>query len=1072
MLTLFSLGNSGWFGPIVCIVVIAVVFITMYWMTRPPMKEVDEEDVVESFTGGTGTTVTHSQDLETELSADAKNNNLTTQDSIVETKEQYQSCVIPEHLWAMKQELLQALPIDLYVDDPNNTVVSSDQNHAKFGLNFILSKDIECVNQGTCKLRAYVFFTYELSRQLHADIRSMTFPIDTSSKKQNVFVPIDCNVINRKRAASARIIRLLIEFEDPSSESNCAIGIEKVTVVTYGAEEGNTNEATTHKETAVEALGTQIRSGVLQVDPITLVPNNNTSLQRRYDLPRTHAILGNVIYDGYRTLYPKNSTKTYRMRLRFNKNIIGKKMYFLQLDRAQLQTNGDDINNLIPGNLKDIPRLSEFSSTNTDVNSHSNPVVNTIINSGVTGAAAGANNLSEGVGEADTDTITHNTFRQENVTTLYIDDVQPGKEYEFTFACADSRVTKSDLETLIYLPSPDEITYIELIPMNSPFNLENKPLVLTPTRENNNFYQIDSLKLDKYTEDNICTDYIVDANASIVRFNQDPFYKVQKPSLCAESKTFDKPITVNDGWMYTGTLRLPLVHPLTDENKLLQMKIKTTARAIFDFTISRIGAYLHLNGQPVTMCKMKLTANVVKFSIYIYKNMYGISINNQQPITTGTSPKLYSLYYSAGRALAKDEMDTSRHLASYPKIKEIFVKVDKETMIRSRFISAIKYVPRPTDLLILTPEECEVRLPHMAYIWQHKPDNSNAVQPQPDLTSVVTDSISWQAELESSVIINNIAETEKNVVSGEPDDILNEVYPDEKPYAKPDAKPDRECHLVKMSVGSEPLVTVFLSSTSDLYARQYEVQVRFDGCQTGPFDTRARTYALCDHTLFSRPSISAGRRIEHMRRIIIKCTLHKRRLRVCLFVKDETEAPVLIKSFTHEVSLNVDLKGKIDTFAHFKIDESKVSSFVCADRATSTLCNPYGIEEDKKKPACKINSRSGTYVDPHYKLTDFPTTASKEYVINNKYSNYKCSNTSHSIYASRDDCITEAKNKYPLGYVTHVSGITNNASGCNANCLMSDKSCKLVDKKDDQSDHTVYPFNIVDEVDYVAEKLR
>ena len=267
-------------------------------------------------------------------------------------------------------------------------------------------------------------------------------------------------------------------------------------------------------------------------------------------------------------------------------------------------------------------------------------------------------------------------------------------------------------------------------------------------------------------------------------------------------------------------------------------------------------------------------------------------------------------------------------------------------------------------------------------------------------------------------------------------------------------------------------MTVFLSSTSDLYARQYEVQVRFDGCQTGPFDTRARTYALCDHTLFSRPSISAGRRIEHMRRIIIKCTLHKRRLRVCLFVKDETEAPVLIKSFTHEVSLNVDLKDKIDSFARFEIDESKVSSFVCADRATSTLCNPYGIEEDKKKPACKINSRSGTYVDPHYKLTDFPTTASKEYVINNKYSNYKCSNTSHSIYASRrEDCITEAKNKYPLGYVTHVSGNTN-ASGCNANCLMSDKSCKLVDKKDDQSVHTVYPFNIVDEVDYVAEMLR
>lgn len=1079
---MLSIGNSGWFGPIVCIVVIAVVFITMWWLTRTTMKKVDEEDVVESFTG-TAASVTHGEKIPTPADIDMASMGLNTSNSLINTKNNYKQCTIPEKIRSLKKEILDALPGGmLTVDDNNNNIVKQD-NYAKFGLNFILSKDNLSKDStqisSECKLRAYVFFTYELSGQLYADIRSITFSVDANTDGR-VFVPIDCNVIDRKRAASARIIRLLIEFEedeDSQSSSNSPIGIEKVTVVTFGAED-NTNVEQTYKQTAIVPQGKRIRYGVLQVDPVMLVSNNHYT--STYHLPRAQALLGNVIYGGYRTPYPMNSTKTYRMRLRFNKTQKNNiHMYVIQLDPVQFE-NKDDILPLI----QNASRLSKVSDSNaTDINVSGFDESQLITADAST--TGGSSNQQATNNDIDND-IEQKPLRRENVTkVLFLENVKSEKEYECTFACADTRMTQGHSKTRIYLLdgsskiiSDTQISRLEIVPMNAEVDSENKSRKIENENTTGNFFQFNNSKLDEHTEGRLCTDYIVDGDASIYRFNQDPLHKPNKTfSLCTNPKKFDVPITVNDGWMYTGTLRLPLVHPLADENRLLHMKIQTTARATFDFTISRIGAYLHLNGQPVTMCKMKLTANVVKFSIYIYKNTFGISINNQQPITTGTSPKLHSLYYSAGRALTKDEMDTSRHLASYPKIKDILVKVDKETMIRSRFISAIDCEPRSIDLLKLTPDECETRLTRTPYVWSKSVNTESAVPV--DLSKDVTDSISWQAELKGSDINEDIAEKENEVTSGEPGDVLNKVYPDagETPIdtKTETAIPDRECHLVKMFVGPkpEPLVTVFLSSMSELYARQYEIQVRFDGCQSGPFDKRAPTYAFGDQTLFHIPSTSAGKIKEETRRVIIKCTLHKRRLRVCLFIKHGEEAPILMKSFSHEISF--DLQSNINDFPKLYFDKKKVSSIVCADRATSTLCNPYSLEEDKKKPTCKINPIGGTPGNPNYRLTDFPITASVEHAMKNKYTNYACSQTSQFSTTTDDDeeCLKEAKKKFPQGYVTHVPGGSNTQNSCDTNCMMGDGSCKLVDMEGEQDSYTTYSFyNNADVVEQVAQSLR
>lgn len=1050
----------------------------MWWITRPTSKEVDEEDAVESF--NTAVTTYHGDNPPTTMDLDKDKKGLDISDSYINIGKKYKKCIIPEKIRYLKKDIFDSLSKGmLTVDDYRNNVNIDKNNYAKFGLNFMLSSDTlskeTTQQQSECNLRAYIFFTYELSGQLYADIRSMTFKVDPS--KDRVFVPIDCHVIDRKRAASARIIRLLIEFEDPSSDSNSDIGIEKVAVVAFGAED-NTNEAETYKQTAIVPEGKRILYGVLQVDPVMLVSNKNVT-KSKYHLPHAQAILGNVVYDGYRTPYPTNSTKTYRIRFRFNGASDDLSLYFFQIDLQQYQENvGEslDVKNLKANDFTNVPELMAESDSSV-----------------VDGLAAEADDSEvlsfETIKEAqepnavdpDEDTVEHQTFRKENVTKIHLGNVEPERIYECTFACADPRVTISQQSKTCICLSDDniDIVHLEIVPMNSHDDTEMKPrLVLNQDRDTNQtkFIQFDTLKLDELidgTEEDRkvrqCTDYIVDSDASILRLNQDPLHKAGSGlPLC--TKELNPPITVNDGWMYTGTLRLPLVHSLADENRLLHMKIATNTKATFDFTISRIGAYLHLNGQPVAVCKMKLTANVVKFSIYIYKNLYGISINNQQPITNGTSRKLYALYYSAGRALTKDEMATSRHLASYPKIKSIRVKVDKESMLRSRFISAIGYEPRPVDFLHLTPEDCETRLTRMPFAW------SKSVNPGRDkqvtLTNDVTDSISLQVELKSSDITEAIVNKAKTVSSRLPEDILNAVYPDSE------STTDRECHLVKMTAGNseKALVTLYLYSMSDLYARQYEIRVRFDGCQSGPFDKQAPHYALGNQMLFQIPSTSAGKIGDEERRIIIKCTLHKRRVRVCLFVKHKNEAPILMKSFAHEVSLNFDLPSNINAFPKLTFDTSKVTSIVCADRATSTLCNPYSLEEDKKnEPACKINPMTGTRMsDPNYRITDFPAFTPLEYAKNNKYSDYKCSQTTRSSnQPGLSKCLEEAKKTFPQGHVTYVTGSNTGESECNANCIMGDGSCKLVDMKNGENDYTVYSFyNNFDVVEQIAETIR
>ena len=276
------------------------------------------------------------------------------------------------------------------------------------------------------------------------------------------------------------------------------------------------------------------------------------------------------------------------------------------------------------------------------------------------------------------------------------------------------------------------------------------------------------------------------------------------------------------------------------------------------------------------------------------------------------------------------------------------------------------------------------------------------------------------------------------------------------------------------------LVTVFLASTSDQFARQFEVQVRFDGCQTGPFRKRAPTYKLCDQTLFNAPATSIGR--KNAPRVLLKCTLHRRRVRLCMFVKFGDQAPKLVESFVHEVSPDFDLPSKVATFPFIGVDRTKVARFTLVDRATSTRCNPYVTKPDTKsnQSACALDPMSGTTMgNPNTGITDFPCTTTIDDALNNRYDSRKCAQYSLASEVSANNgvstleaCVRKGQEAFPDGSVTYVKGGRKNSTGCTNNCFYGDGPCELQYTGDGEVEHTAFTFhNNCDVVEQVAYRL-
>ena len=205
----------------------------------------------------------------------------------------------------------------------------------------------------------------------------------------------------------------------------------------------------------------------------------------------------------------------------------------------------------------------------------------------------------------------------------------------------------------------------------------------------------------------------------------------------------------------------------------------------------------------------------------------------------------------------------------------IALKVDPQAKTRSRFVSAIAYAPAKSDIARIRPDENDVRMPRPVCVWVYDKavdakHNSAKRMIIRDLSAAVTDSVSWEAELDGAQLTEAITTITGN--KPQTPETLDAVYRDGE------ATRERECTLVSMRAGGEagrvdePRHHLPRFDQRPVRAPIREHGVRFDGCQKGPFLNRAPTYKLCDQTLFNAPAPSLGKR--NAPRILLKCTLH------------------------------------------------------------------------------------------------------------------------------------------------------------------------------------------------------
>lgn len=1050
--------ESPWVGVVVCVVAVVAVVCFLRWVTGGSDTTTYDE---EGFGGGSELVdgKFQSSPVRKELASHYSVSNLEGDDQI------NQKCHMREEVRRLQDRMLNSTDFQLLMPNERGAEIDPTKDVPQYAIAFLWNSAASQSNGAaatvSATLRIHVFYSYLLGGQPYVDIKTMDDVDVRVTGTTPFYVPVPCDVIDRKRAASARIVRLLIEYADPA-EAKCYLGIEKVAVVQY---DGKDPDSDAQKKTTANDRGTRIRYGLLQVDPVVLVSNQAVATcSNQFDLPNTSAILGDVLYGGYRRPYTPNTTRSYRMRARFTGEAVPETMHltFVQVDAFQAGQS----ENVDQGQLR--RTLSELlESKFANLLSLSDPV---------------AANLEQ------------HTLRRENVTDIPLTGVKSDVLVEFAFACTAPRLTLgSQIDNLLLVPKGATLASLELLPtyVDATEASEAIPIAFAvqPFGEINDTssYKVDVDDDALYTPVGllppISADYLVDADASIVRFRQEPG---ETPLDC--KYTYSPPLRVNDGWMYTGTLRTPLVHPMASASKLVTMKVMTTGSHTFEFELTRSGAYLRLDNHPVANAPLHLTANVVRWTVFVYRNKFGFSLNLGAPVT-GVSQALHMLHMGNTVSVASTPKEAQMvkkqqvQEACYPSVQEITIRVDPHAALDSRFVSAIGYAPSPVDMHLRRDDTRAILDTRPVYAWYADIPLSNEDLKQVDLSRQVTDSVSWQLNLTGKRLKDQLKQlydaAEKAQVATRtgklPPSVMRDVYT-HRPTADDGngtpALPELILLRMKAGAGTEDsvvIVTVLLQSLAERGSQptKFNLIVRFDGCQQSRRSVRAATYQLGTHMMFQSP-MSSLRGDGDERVVMLKYTLHGRRSRLCAFTKDDGEMPKLKESHTHYLNPEFDLKGQLKEFPQFGYRQDLVKSFVCADRASSTLCNPY--TKPPTQSTCTLTAPVGSDVlgNPSRRITDFPCTGTVKRALDNRYTDKKCAQTTNGMKAVDEEaCMKAAERHAP----DSTASFANTSGDCN-NCHFGQGSCKLVSsEKDEVSTHTYTTYRNCDRVDEMWERL-
>lgn len=739
-----------------------------------------------------------------------------------------------------------------------------------------------------CTLCITLFILYSVGTKNR--MKSESFDVELSvDKTYKSFIPINGDIINRKIAHTAKVVRVCIERKDDDDKS--ILGVEKVCVVKYIPAEykGNLSEDDPNMVTYTAyagknnvnqdlekkmRIGTRLSMGVMKCDPVCLVSQEYTPTDVSHvpQFGTTPSMVADVSYGQQEPVYGNSGTHCFKVYVSFafpdnNKNQVS--LYFGNIQTSQQAYFREYCAN----DNQNIHLLTEaYQNTNTN----------------------GPQLLAQNVAKA----------------TLF--NVQPNVVYEVAIALTEQLSTDNNGEFSFNVVASDKdviVQSISYVPLNGHKQSEPKLLVAPNapiTTDDKGYITIESTtkSMIRSNQANACADYIVDADATILRFNNNPrSTNADAPPQLSECGIF----SVNDGFVFSGSLLTPLHNGTAHANHLCTLSLQFEKKRLV-IKLTQDSVYLYdassLMNKPIKTVPHNLVANDVSWYIYVYKDTVGVCINDT--VSFSNHDKLKLMYNKSSTNLAN----------SYSVLTNVKLTVDPAITIESRLITALAIKPTVATMKRSRSDTVNLLCTKASLLYKNILSSTNSadnalvtrdlVHPQSTLQN--DSGFSMQFEITNTSIIQSIQKL--------PDGF----------YQTSQTNSNREEAVLFQT----STVKIVLEKQRSNYPSPllYDISVYFTS-ESGQCVNTPRV--IGSHKMLEPTSQT------DQSHIMIKYSNYKKTERVCIvrYNKDHQEGR-LLSSIEHTLASNIKPKHNTISFHQYAI-----VNLVCGARVLSTNCNPY-----------------------------------------------------------------------------------------------------------------------------------
>lgn len=832
-------------------------------------------------------------------------------------------------------------------------------------------------------LTVTLFIRYPVGPTARIDIKSFEVKLSVDDTLRS-FIPINTDVIHRKIAHHAKIVRVCIERKDTSAKS--VLGVEKVCVVKYmpsanavwnghlQAEDQKTIKPYIHKAgkmgvpqaTDGTQLGHRLEMGVMLCDPVCLVSQSYAPTKPPSTrLATTSSLIADVSYGRVEPSYGTSGTQSFRIRVSFadiqTKTKVTLCFAALSADNNQAFASYCASG---PNNPHQLPLLADSFGATTDI-----PVPKSILHP-------------------------HNVAK----ATLFA--VETNVVYECTIALARAEEKGQTAFSVFAFDSNNKNTVIQTmdcVPLNG--GPTDVPIILL--RDTNVSVEYKTIPdIVRTNEASVCGDYLVDADSTIMRFNSHSAQtRKQEMSECGV-------FAVNDGLVFCGSMLTPQHTGVANANHLCSMSLLfnnngTTTTIIIELT--RDGVYIYeslmFSKTNLHTVPISIRAHDICWYIYVHKHTTGVCINGKTSFAT--SNRLKQMY----------EKENHTHAHCFPVLTNVKLKVDPVVTLESRVITALAMKPSLDDMKRARADVVNVLQSKASLLYRNNGTLASQAtatvirtlpSDNPSCTMARDSGISIQCEITETSIRNAIDSLGANAFynSGSGSDATS-------PSTSPACPLKDEALIFELRT-----VRVVLQQQNSISPSPflYNIAVYFT-TESGALMT---TPTVVGNNKLFEASTDGG-----LPRVLIKYTNYENVERVCIVRYNALLHRARVhSSVEHKLSPRVFQQSSGSTFGKIAFHQHLADTLVCGARALSTNCNPFNNAK-----MCDCTGRISA--NPNNGITNNPIQPLLTEAMASVSEDTYIENPAHETQmADADTCVKYAGDTYGADGVASLRGQT------------------------------------------------